>query len=74
VELPQDATVDTLLERLGVAEPTIAPALASALAVVRGTHVSGEQALADGDEVALLIAVAGGATGATPPERRIPWP
>jgi molybdopterin converting factor small subunit len=69
VELPQDATVDTLLERLGASEPAIAPALDSALTVVRGTHASGEHRLADGDEVALLIAVAGGA----PPERRDPW-
>jgi molybdopterin converting factor small subunit len=74
VELPQDATVDTLRERLGATEPAIAPAVASALAVIRGTHASGEQKLADGDEVALLIAVAGGAGGATPPERRNPWP
>jgi molybdopterin converting factor small subunit len=73
VELPQDATVDTLLERLGAAEPAIAPALASALAVIRGTHASGEQPLADGDEVAVLIAVAGGAAGAAPPERRSSW-
>jgi molybdopterin converting factor small subunit len=70
VELPQDATVDTLRERLGAAEPAIAPALDSALALVRGTHAGGEQRLADGDEVALLIAVAG---GAAPPERRDPW-
>jgi molybdopterin converting factor small subunit len=69
VELPQDATVDTLLERLGATEPAIAPALDSALTIVRGTHASGEQQLADGDEVALLIAVAGGA----PPERRDSW-
>jgi molybdopterin converting factor small subunit len=68
VELPQDATVDTLLERLGATEPAIAPALDSALTIVRGTHASGEQRLADGDEVALLIAVAGGA----PPESRDP--
>jgi molybdopterin converting factor small subunit len=73
VELPQDATVDTLLERLGTAEPTIAPALASALAVIRGTHASRDQTLADGDEVALLIALAGGAAGTSPPERRTPW-
>jgi molybdopterin converting factor small subunit len=73
LELPQDATVDTLRRRLGAAEPAIAPALDSALAVVRGTHAIGAQPLADGDEVALLIPVAGGA-GATPPERRAPWP
>jgi molybdopterin converting factor small subunit len=74
VELPQDATVDTLLERLGAAEPAIAPALDSALAVLRGTHASGGQTLADGDEVAVLIPVAGGAAGRTPPDRRTPWP
>ena len=73
VELPQDATVDTLLDRLGAAEPAIAPALASALAVIRGPHASGEQPLADGDVVAVLIAVAGGAAGAAPPERRSSW-
>lgn len=73
VELPQDATVDTLLERLGVAEPAIAPALGSALAVLRGTHASGGETLADGDEVALLVAVAGGAAGSTRPERSNPW-
>jgi molybdopterin converting factor small subunit len=70
VELPQDATVDTLRERLGAAEPAIAPALGSALALIRGTHAGGGTRLADGDEVALLIAVAG---GAAPPERRDPW-
>jgi molybdopterin converting factor small subunit len=70
VELPQDATVDTLLERLSATEPAIAPALDSALTIVRGSHASGEQELADGDEVALLIAVAG---GAAPPERRDSW-
>ena len=70
VELPQDATVDTLRERLGAAEPAIAPALDSALALIRGTHASGDERLADGDEVALLIAVAGGAAA---PERRDSW-
>lgn len=73
VALPQGATVETLLEHVGVAEPAIAPALGSALAVVRGTHVSGGQALSDGDEVALLIAVAGGAPDPPPPERSTPW-
>ena len=73
IELPQDATVHTLLERLGEAEPAIARALDSALPIVRGTHASGEESLADGDEVALLIPVAGGAPGATPPERRPSW-
>lgn len=74
VELPQDATVDTLLEHLRTAQPAIAAALDSALPVVRGTHASGGEPLSEGDEVALLIPVAGGATGCTPFERSNPWP
>jgi molybdopterin synthase sulfur carrier subunit len=72
VELPRDATVDTLLERLRAREPSIAPALDSALTVVGGTHASGGEPLADGDEVALLIPVAGGA-GPITSERSSPW-
>jgi sulfur-carrier protein len=72
VELPRGATVDALLVRLGELEPAIAPALGSALPVVRGTQASSVQPLADGDEVALLTPVAGGA-GPTSPERSTPW-
>jgi molybdopterin synthase sulfur carrier subunit len=61
LELPRDSTVETLLTRLGEVEPAIAPALDSALPVLRGVHASGAQPLTDGDEVALLIPVAGGA-------------
>ena len=60
VALPPHATVATLLERVRDLEPAIAAGLDSALAVVAGTQVGKEQALADGDEVALLIPVAGG--------------
>jgi molybdopterin converting factor small subunit len=73
VELPQDATVETLLERLRTGEPAIAAGLDSTLPILRGTHASGAEPLTDGDEVALLIPVAGGATGRTPPHRRTPW-
>jgi sulfur-carrier protein len=73
VELPQQATVGTLLDRVGQLEPAIAPALGSALPVLKGTHASGSQPLADGDEVALLIPVAGGA-GPSSLERSMPWP
>ena len=73
LELPEEATVDTLLERLRDTEPSIAPALDSALPMLRGTHASGVEALSEGDEVALLTPVAGGA-GRTSPDRRIPWP
>jgi molybdopterin synthase sulfur carrier subunit len=73
VELPRGATVATLLERLRATEPVIAPALDSALPVLRGSHARPAQALADGDEVALLIPVAGGAADRSPPERSNPW-
>jgi sulfur-carrier protein len=72
VELPRDATVETLIDRLGALEPAIAAGLGSALPVVRGVHATGGQRLADGDEVALLIPVAGGA-GPIRPARRKPW-
>jgi len=73
VELPRGSTVDTLFERLSETEPAIATALDSALPVLRGTHASGGEPLADGDEVALLIPVAGGA-GRSSPDRRMSWP
>lgn len=73
VALPNGATVDTLLDRLAELEPGIAAGLGSALPVVRGTHAGREQALSEGDEVALLIPVAGGSAGRTQPERRQQW-
>jgi sulfur-carrier protein len=73
VELPQDATVETLIDHLGVLEPAIAAGLDSALPVVRGVNATREQRLADGDEIALLIPVAGGAGPMRPPRRK-PWP
>ena len=41
-------------------QPSLEPALPSALPVVAGTHVEREHRLEPGDEVALLIPVAGG--------------
>ena len=61
LDLPDGATVDDLLAALGSAQPALAPALHSALPVVAGAHVEREQRLHAGDEVALLIPVAGGA-------------
>jgi molybdopterin converting factor small subunit len=60
IDLAEGASVDDLLETLGTEQPALAPALRSALPVVAGTHVEREQRLAAGDEVALLIPVAGG--------------
>jgi molybdopterin converting factor small subunit len=60
IDLADGASVDDLLAALGAQQPQLAPALASALPVVAGTHVEREQRLRAGDEVALLIPVAGG--------------
>jgi molybdopterin converting factor small subunit len=73
VALPDGASVHTLLDELGDLEPDLAAALDSALPVVRGTHADRDQALSDGDDVALLIPVAGGAPGPATPERRSQW-
>jgi molybdopterin converting factor small subunit len=60
VELERDATVEHLLAALAAREPALAPALPSALPVVAGVHAARGDVLQDGDEVALLIPVAGG--------------
>jgi molybdopterin converting factor small subunit len=60
LELPDGATVEDLHGRLGRSHPEMAPALPSALAVVGGSQVEHGHALSHGDEVALLIPVAGG--------------
>ena len=60
VELPDGATVDALYERLGEDHPDLAPVLRSALPVIGARHAEPTQALAHGEEVALLIPVAGG--------------
>jgi molybdopterin converting factor small subunit len=60
LDLPRGATVDDLYERLATDSPELAPALQSALPVLRGRHVGRDRALAPDDEVALLTPVAGG--------------
>ena len=60
LQLPNGATVEDLCDRLASSNPTLAPALQSALPIVAGVHVPRGQALAHGDEVALLAAVSGG--------------
>jgi molybdopterin synthase sulfur carrier subunit len=74
VVLPPGATVENLLESLRALEPGIASGLDAALPVVGGSHASRGRQLADGDQVALLIPVAGGAAGDRQSERRAPWP
>ena len=73
VALPDDASVDTLLAELRERRPELAAGLESALPVVRGTHADRDQRLNDGDDVALLIPVAGGAPGQPKHERRSRW-
>ncbi len=60
VDLAEGARVADLFERLGDAEPALAPALRSVLPVVAGEHVTRDQRLADRQEVALLLPVSGG--------------
>jgi molybdopterin converting factor small subunit len=61
LDVADDASVDDLLAALGAEQPALAPALPSVLPVVAGAHVERDQRLNAGDEVALLIPVAGGA-------------
>ena len=60
VEVADGATVADLFDRLGEAEPELAPALRSVLPIVAGEHVTRDQVLADRQEVALLLPVSGG--------------
>ena len=60
IDLAEGASVDDLLATLGAQQPSLEPALRSVLPVVAGTHAEREQRLQSGDEVALLIPVAGG--------------
>lgn len=60
VELESDATVEQLLAAVAARQPALAPALPSALPVMNGAHAERADVLHDGDEVALLIPVAGG--------------
>jgi molybdopterin converting factor small subunit len=61
IDLADGASVDDLIAALGAQQPSLEPALPSVLPIVAGTHVEREQQLRAGDEVALLIPVAGGA-------------
>jgi molybdopterin converting factor small subunit len=61
MDLAEGASVDDLLAALGADQPSLEPALRSVLPVLAGEHVERDQRLRAGDEVALLIPVAGGA-------------
>ena len=60
VELEDGATVGDLLDRVAEDRPVLTDGMPSVLTVVRGSQVAGDRVLADGEEVALLIPIAGG--------------
>jgi molybdopterin synthase sulfur carrier subunit len=60
LDLSEGATVEDMLAALAAREPALEAALPSVLAVVRGAHAARDAVLQNGDEVALLIPVAGG--------------
>jgi molybdopterin converting factor small subunit len=76
LELPEGATVGELYDSLGASHPELAPALRSALAVLGGSQLERGRPLRHGDEVALLLPVAGGGRSGTPPTpgRSSRWP
>ncbi len=60
VRLPGEATVADLMEQLCIEHPSLAHRLDAAVPVVAGRHVSRAEPLADGQEVAFLVPIAGG--------------
>ena len=60
VELADGATVTDLIARVAASHPGVGGALGSALPVIAGAHASRERPLRGGEEVALLLPVAGG--------------
>jgi molybdopterin converting factor small subunit len=60
IELADGATVGELLDRVAEDRPALSTGLPSVLTVVRGSQVAGNRVLEEGEEVALLIPVAGG--------------
>jgi acetamidase/formamidase len=61
LELPDGCDVEGAFGEIGTRYPDLAPALRSALPVVRGRHVLPTDSLNSGDEIALLLPVSGGA-------------
>lgn len=60
VTLPDGATVADLLDWLRQQYPTTTARLETAVPIIAGRHVSPTEPLADGQEVALLLPIAGG--------------
>jgi MoaE-MoaD fusion protein len=60
LELPDDATVAILLERLALAQPKLAPSLPTSLVAVNQEFAFGTTPIRSGDEIALFPPVSGG--------------
>ncbi len=60
LDLEEGATIEELYAQLARAEPEMAPALRSALAIVGGQQASRDQVLRHRQEVALLLPMSGG--------------
>jgi molybdopterin synthase catalytic subunit len=62
IDLPDDATVSLLLERLAAAQPKLAPSLAACVVAVNQEFAFGSTPIRSGDEVALFPPVSGGSS------------
>jgi molybdopterin converting factor small subunit len=60
VELAEEATIANLLEVLSAQNPALSQPLQTTVAIIAGRHVDRAQPLKAGQEVALLIPIAGG--------------
>jgi molybdopterin converting factor small subunit len=60
VEVAEGATVGEVLHRVASERSSLAGGLQSALTVVRGTQVGRDRVLEEGEELAVLMPVAGG--------------
>jgi molybdopterin synthase catalytic subunit len=76
VEVPAGATVGEALRGLAEQQPALAPALAALTPVmaVNREYADAETVLAEGDELALIPPVSGGAAGAPPHARVVEEP
>lgn len=61
VRLPEGSTVEDVLTKLGDENPPMISSLQRAVPVISGRHANRELPLTDGQELALLMPVAGGA-------------
>ena len=68
IDLPDEATVSVLLERLAATQPKLAPAVATCVVAINQEFAFGSTPIRSGDEVALFPPVSGGTlvSGGTP--------